>query len=64
MEEVVLSFGMVSVVVVDSDRRFRCVFEEKCKCLQITFLPLEISNHKENGVEKYYRFLNKTQAIA
>ena len=63
MEEGVLSFGMVSVVVLDADSRFRGSFEEMCKCLQITLWNLASSNNKGNSVEKYHRFLNKTQAI-
>ena len=64
MEEVVLSFGMVAVVVVDSDSRLRSAFEEMCKCLKIKFWPLARGNHKGNSVEKYHRFLNKTQYIS
>ena len=36
MEEVVLNFGMVTVVVVDADSRFRSIFEAMCKVLKIT----------------------------
>ena len=54
---------MEAVVVLDSDSRFRGVFEEMCKCLQITLWNLARGNHKENSVEKYHRFLNNTQAI-
>ena len=64
MEEVVLSFGMVSVVIIDTDNRPRGAFEEMCKFLQIIFWPLSRVNHKGNSVEKYHHFLNKTQAIA
>ena len=51
MEEVVLSFGMVSVVVVDSYRRFRGAFEAMCKCLKITLWPLASRNHNGSSVE-------------
>ena len=47
MEEVVLSFGMVKMVVVDADSRFKATFEAMCKRLQITFWPLSHVNHKE-----------------
>merc|ERR1711884_245058 len=40
MENVVLSFGMVAVVVVDADSKFKGVFEELCKILKITLWPL------------------------
>ena len=64
MEEVVLSFGMVEVVVVDSYSRFRGAFESMCKCLQIIFWPLAFRNNKVNRVEKFHQLLNKTQSIA
>ena len=60
MEEVVLSFGMVTVLVVDADSGFRGAFEEICNCLQIKFCPLAHVNDKGNSIEKYHRFLNKT----
>ena len=59
MEEVVLSFGMVALVLVDADRRFRGAFEEMFKCLQITFWNLARGNHRINSVEKYHRFFKK-----
>ena len=34
-----------------------------CKSLQIKFWPLASVNNKGNSVEKYHRFLNKTQSI-
>ena len=48
MEEVVLSFGMVSLVIVHTYSQFRVAFEAMCKCLQITFYPLARGNHKGN----------------
>ena len=56
MEDFVLSFRMVDVVVLDTDSRFRGEFEEICKCHQITFWRLARGNHKVNSVEKYHRF--------
>ena len=44
---------MVAVVVVDADSRFRSTFEAMCKLLKLTF-----------SVERYHRFLNKTQTIS
>ena len=64
MEEVVLSFVMVAVVVVYTDRWLRGAFEAMCKCLQIIFLTLACGNHKVNSVEIYHWLLNKTQTIA
>ena len=63
MENVVLSFGMVAVVVVDADSKFKGVFEELCDILKITYWPLARGNHKGLGVERYHRFLNKVQTI-
>ena len=59
MEEVVLYFGIISVVVVDSDIRFRGAFEEMCSIFQIKFCTIARINDKLNSVRKYQRFLNK-----
>ena len=64
MEEVVLNFGMVDMVVVDADSQFCSTFEAMYKVLNITLWPLAHGNHKGNSVEKYHRFLNKTQTIS
>ena len=64
MEKVLLSYGMCSVVVVDADSKFRSVFEDMCSKLKIMFWPLARGNHKGLSIEKYHRFLNKTQTIA
>ena len=37
MESVVLSFGMVAVVVVDADSKYRGIFESLCTILKLTF---------------------------
>ena len=58
MEQVVLSFGMVAVVVVDADGKFLSLFEKMCSALGFIFWPLARGNHKGNSVEKYHRFLN------
>jgi len=34
-----------------------------CKALNIIFWPLARGNHRGMGVERYHRFLNKTQTI-
>ena len=51
MEEFMLSFYMVAVVLVDSDSWFRSTLEKIYKFLQITFLPLAYDNHKVNSIE-------------
>ena len=63
MEEFVLYFGMVAVVVIDEDRRFRGTFEAMCKLLKIKFCYLAHRYHKLNSVDNYHWFLNKTQVI-
>ena len=63
MESVVLSFGMVAVIVVDADSKFQGIFESLCDTLKLVFWPLARGNHKALSVERYHRFLNKTQTI-
>ena len=46
MEDVALLFGMISVVVVDADSKFRSIFEEMCTALKINFWTLAQGNHK------------------
>ena len=55
---------MVVVVVVDADSWFQSNFDAMCKLLKLTFWPLSRGNHKGNSVERYHRFLNKTQTIS
>ena len=61
MENVVLLFGMVLILVVDDNSRFKIVFKYMCASLVIIYWPLVRRNHKGMRVEKYHRFLNKTQ---
>ena len=63
MENVLLTFCMVAVVVVDIESTFLKDFEMMCSVLDLHFWPLARGNHKGNGVEKYHRFLNKTATI-
>ena len=63
MEQVVLSFDMEAVVVVDADSKFLNFFKDTCKRLNINVWPLSRGNHKGMSVEHYHRFLNKTQTI-
>ena len=64
MANIVLSFEMVSVVVIDDGSSFKGVFIKMCTKLGVTYWCLSRGNHKGNSVEKYHRFLNKTQAIS
>ena len=63
MEQVVFSFGMVTVVVVDVDSKFLSLFEEMYNALGLKLYAFSRSNHKGLSVERYHRFLNKTQTI-
>ena len=63
MEQVVFTFGMVVVIVVDADSEFLQLFKEMCFKLDFIFWPLARGNHKGNSTDKYHRFLNKTQII-
>ena len=64
MSEVVLTFGMCSVVAIDDGSTFKSVFILMCTTLKINFWCLSRGNHRGNSVERYHRFLNKIQAIA
>ena len=63
MEQVVLRFGIVAVIVVDAYTKFLSTFEAMCSILGIHFWPLARCNHKGLSLEKYHRFLNKIQTI-
>ena len=63
MEQVLLKYGMCAVIVVDAASNFRGIFEQMCSILSITFWPLARGNHHGLSVERYHRFLNKTQTI-
>ena len=64
MEELVLTFGMVAVVVVDADSKFKHKFEEILSALRIKLWALVQGNHKVLSVERYHRLLNKTQTTS
>ena len=64
MENCFLSFGMVMILVVDTDSRFKIVFKDMCASLAIIYWPLAPVNNKVMSIVKYHRFLNKTQEIA
>ena len=50
-------------MVVDADSKFLEVIKDMCSKLVFIFWPLSRGNHKGLSVEKYHRFLNKTQTI-
>ena len=59
MEKVVLSFGMTSVIVVDTDSKFSSVFEDMCTALKIHLWPLALGNHRGISVDKNHTLINK-----
>ena len=63
MKNIVLSFEIVAVIVMDASSKFSNIFEAMCEILKVYFWPLSRGNHKGNSVEQYHEFLNKTQAI-
>ena len=60
MKQVVLSFDILALVVVDADSKFLLIYKEICAALDIKFWPLSRGNHKGMIVEHYHRLLNKT----
>ena len=61
--DVIMTFGMCSVVVIDDGSTFKSVFIKIYISFNINHWCLSCGNHKINSVERYRRFLNKTQAI-
>lgn len=51
------------MVVVDAGSNFKGLFEQMCGILSITFWPLSRGNHHRLSVERFHRYLNKTQTI-
>ena len=64
MSDIVLTFLMCSVVVVDDGSTFKGAFIDTCKALNIHYWCLSRGNHKGNSMKRYHRFLNKPQTIA
>ena len=53
--DVLLTFGMCSIVVIDDGNTFKCAFIEMCKKLKINHWCLARGNHRGISVERYYR---------
>ena len=64
MDNVVLLFSMVAILVIDSTSSFKSIFKDMCSALGIIYWTLSCRNHKGMSVEKYHHFLNKTQTIS
>ncbi len=62
-EQVLLTFGMCAVIVVDDGSTFKSEFESMCNILKLHLWPLARGNHKGNSVERYHRYLNKVMTI-
>ena len=60
MDNIVLLFGMVAILVVDANGWFKSVFKDMCAAMGIIYWHLKRGNHKGMIVEKYPRFINKT----
>ena len=64
MENVVLSFGMVAILLIDITSPFKSVIKDIFTSNGLIYWNLARGNHKAMSVEKYHHFLNKTQEIA
>ena len=64
MDNFIILFSMVGIIYVDSGSWFKNVFKYMWAALGIIYWPLSHGNYKGVSVEKYHRFLNKTQVIA
>ena len=64
MENFILLFIMVAIIVINTSIQFKNVFEDMWLTLGIIYWPLSNGNHKGMIVKKYHCFLNKTQEIA
>ena len=64
MDNVVISFDMVVIPVIDAVSRFKSISKYMCAALVIIYWPLACGNHKGASVKKCNHFLNKKQAIS
>ena len=59
MENVVLLFGMVEILVIDADSHFKSVFKNMWESLGIIFWTLACGNNKGMSVENFTTFSTK-----
>ena len=64
MADMLLTFGICSVVVIDNVSTFKGAFITICINLKINSWCLARGNHRGNLLDRYHRYLNKTQQIA
>ena len=53
MENVVFLFGMVPILIIDSDSWFKSVFADMCTAVGIIYWPFACGNYKILRFEKY-----------
>ena len=61
MEEVLLTFGMCAVVVLDDGRYFKDIFKEMCEHLKLTYWCISWVNHKGNSAKNIIVSSTKTK---
>jgi hypothetical protein len=64
MMHVLLRVGFCGVVVPDAASGFKAEFKEMCESLGLLYHDAARGNHKAVSVERFFRFLNKSMAIA
>lgn len=63
MSDVIIPFGIFSVVVINDGFKIKSTFSNMCTALNINHWCLSCGNHQGIFVERYHRFMIKTQAI-
>ena len=61
---VVLSFGILSIFVIDNGSLFKGLFVAMCGALDLAYWCLSRGKHTGNSVERYHRLLRKTQSTS
>ena len=59
MENVVILFGIVAILIVNVESWFKSVFKDICAALGIIYWPLARGNHKGMRVENITAFSKK-----
>ena len=63
MDNVVIVFVMVAIIVFGASIRFKSVFKDMCTALVITHCPLARGNHKGMSVENIISFSTKLRQL-
>jgi hypothetical protein len=64
MQQFLLKIGLTDTVVVDAGSTFRGLFESMCEQLKLKLHAAARGNHKAVSVERFFRVLNRSVAIA